>query len=228
MLLRRLIVVIALAAGLSIEAITLAVPALAKGPSQARITGQGLARAIVVSGNGEPGQLSRLATLASQTGLFNALFGAGGTLPTLAPLRTAPTPASLGPRYVVTYTVPGVPSPSHRFGRIRQDVYPRAADGPVIYTPPGQRGFGGPLQVAGWLKARPRLTKILAALGVPPRTVQRPARRTGQSRPAAAHRPGAQNLAWLIASIVAVAAAALTATALWLRRRKPAIVRSSS
>src|SRR5262249_50963447 len=38
-MLRRLIVVTALAAGMSIAAITLASPALAKGPSQARFTG---------------------------------------------------------------------------------------------------------------------------------------------------------------------------------------------
>ena len=48
-MLRRLIVLTALAAGMSIAtAMTLATPALAKGPSQARITGPGLASAIVV------------------------------------------------------------------------------------------------------------------------------------------------------------------------------------
>ena len=50
-MLRRLIAVSALAAGMSIvAAMTLATPAFAKGPSQARITGPWLARAIVVSG----------------------------------------------------------------------------------------------------------------------------------------------------------------------------------
>src|SRR6516165_5383818 len=97
---RRLIVVTALAAGMSIAAvITLATPALAKGPSQARITGPGLTRAIVVSGAGEgtppagnprprvtrangglgAGGAPRPAPAAvarGQTGLFTVLFGA--------------------------------------------------------------------------------------------------------------------------------------------------------
>ena len=89
-------------------AMTLATPALAKGPSQARITGPGLARAIVVSGNGEPGEQGRLASLAEQTGLFTVMFGAGVSGPAPARLHTAPPGASLGPRYTVVYTVPGV------------------------------------------------------------------------------------------------------------------------
>src|SRR5438876_964438 len=81
----------------------LAAPALAKGPSQARITGPGLAHAIVVTGSGEPGQLGRLSTLAEQTGLFTALFGTNASVPPQTPprLRTAPPKASLGPRYTI-------------------------------------------------------------------------------------------------------------------------------
>ena len=52
-MLRRLTVVTALAAGMSLAAaLMLATPALAKGPSQARITGPGLARSHPVTGNG--------------------------------------------------------------------------------------------------------------------------------------------------------------------------------
>lgn len=145
-MLRRLIVVTALAAGMSIAVITLATPALAKGPSQARITGPGLARAIVVSGAGEPGQQGMLAVLAGQTGLFTVLFGADASVTSQppTPLRPQPPKASLGPRYTITYTVPGeYPLPGKQFGQIRQDLYPRAAGGPVIFTPPRQPG--GPL-----------------------------------------------------------------------------------
>jgi hypothetical protein len=142
-MLRRLIAVIALAAGMSTAALTLAAPALAKGPSQASITGPGLAHAIVVSGNGEPGMLSKLATLAGQTSLFTVMFGAGGNVPAPVRPRTPLPRASLGPRYTVTYTVPGVtPQPGEQFGRIRQDLYPLAAGGPVIYTPPGSPASG--------------------------------------------------------------------------------------
>jgi hypothetical protein len=170
-MLRRLIVLTALAAGMSIAAaMTLATSALAKGPSQARITGPGLAHAIVLSGGGEPGQQGRLATLAEQTSLFTVLFGAGGSVPAPARLRTPPPKASLGPRYTVIYTVPGViPEPGEDFGRIRQDLYPRAADGPLIYTPPGQSGFGQALQATGWLRGSPQLTRTLAHLGASPR-----------------------------------------------------------
>src|SRR6516165_4577594 len=124
LMMRRLIVVTAFAAGISIAAaITLATPALAKGPSQARITGPGLVHAIVVSGEGEPGQQGRLATLAGLTGLFTVLFGPGAGVPAQTPTRLPPPPkASLGPPYTVIYTVPGVtPQPGEQFGQVRQE-----------------------------------------------------------------------------------------------------------
>ena len=221
-MLRRLFVLTALAAGMCIAAaITLAAPALAKGASQARITGPGLAHAIVVSGNGEPGQPGRLGTLAVQTGLFIVLFGANaGVLPqTPKQLRTPPPEASLGPRYTITYTVPGVtPRPGEQFGRIRQDLYPRAAGGLLVYTPPGQNGFGGLLSVTGWLRASPRLSRTLAQLGIsPPAGTPAPA-----AHLVAAQQAGSRAVSWLIASAAAIAAAALAGTVLLLRHRKPA------
>ena len=231
-MLRRLIAVTAATAGLSAAAaIVLAMPALAKGPSQASITGPGLARPIVLSGNGEPGEQGPLAVLAGQTGLFDALFGAGAIAPTppMGQLRTPPSAAVLGPRYTVIYTVPGVtPQPGEQFGRIRQDLYPGAAGGPVIYTPSGQNGFSQPLQVTGWLRAGPQLARILARLGVrlPPATRAAPRTRPPAARPAAAHHTGSRTLAWLIAAVLGIAAAALAGTA-WRHRRKPAIVPDS-
>ncbi len=227
-MLRRLIVVTALAAGMSVAAaISLATPALAKGPSEASITGPGLTRAIVVSGNGEPGEQGTLAVLAGQTGLFTAMFGGDASVPaqTPAPLRTPPPKAALGPRYTVTYTVPGVtPQPGEQAGRIRQDLYPGAAGGPVIYTPPGQDGFGQPLQVTGWFRASPQLTRTLAQLGVPvrPATPAAPRPHPPAAHPAAAHQTGSHTLAWLIAAAVAIAAAALAGTALRRRHRTAA------
>jgi hypothetical protein len=225
-MLRRLIVVTALAAALTIAAVTLATAALAKGPSQARITGPGLAHAIVVSGDGEPGQQGRLATLAGQTSLFTVLFGAGGSIPAPARPRTPPPNASLGPRYTIIYTVPGVPpQPGQQAGRIRQDLYPHAAGGPVIYTPPGQRGFGQALQATGWLRGSPQLTHTLTQLGVPPRPGTQAAQQAHLSpttHPAAAHQAGSRTPGWLIASAAAIAAAALAGTALRLHHRNPA------
>jgi len=228
-MLRRLIAVTALAIGMSVAAaVTLAAPALAKGPSQASITGPGLTHAIVVSGDGEPGQPGRLATLAGQTYLFTVLFGAGGSVPAPVQPRTPLPKASLGPRYTVTYTVPGVTSGSgQQAGRIRQDLYPRAAGGPVIYTPPGQAGFGQPLQVTGWLRGSPGLTRTLARLGVPPRPAPQAARQThlpSSAHPAAVHPASSGTIAWLIVSAAAIAAATAGA-ALWRHRRRPATAR---
>src|SRR5215813_4626928 len=142
-MLRRPLIVTALAAGITIVAITVATPALAKGPTEARITGPGLAHAVVVSGNGEPGQQGKLAALAEQTYLFTLLFGPGGSVPAPTMLPSPPSAAMLGPRYVLTYKVPGVTTQANeQVERIREDLYPRAAGGPVIYAPPGQRGFG--------------------------------------------------------------------------------------
>jgi LPXTG-motif cell wall-anchored protein len=226
-MLRRPIVITVVAGGVSVAAVSLATPALAKGPSQASITGPGLVRAIVVSGEGEPGQQGTLAVLAGQTGLFTALFGADitGIPETPTSLRTPPPKAALGPRYTISYTVPGVtPQPGEQFGRIRQDLYPDAAGGPVIYTPPGQDGFSQPLQVTGWLRASPLLTRTLTQLGIPlrPVTPASPPTRPSAVPPAAAHQTGSQALAWLIAAAVAIGAAAL-AGAVLRRRRKPAI-----
>ena len=233
-MLRRLIVVTTLAGSISVAAaISLATPALAKGPSQASITGPGLAHAIIVSGSGEPGQQGKLALLAGQTGLFTVMFGADASVPPQTPpvLRAPPPKASLGPRYTVSYTVPGVtPQPGEQFGQIVQDLYPDAVGGPVIYTPPGQDGFGQPLQVTGWLRASPQLTRTLAQLGIRPRpgpAAAPPTRLPAAAPPAPAHQAGWRTLAWLIASAVAIAVAALACTALWLRHRKPATMHDS-
>jgi len=227
-MLRRLVVLTALAAGMSIAAaITLAAPALAKGPSQARITGAGLAHAIVVSGNGEPGQPGMLTTLALQTRLFSVMFGPNAPVP--PQLRTPPK-ASLGPRYTIIYSVFGQYAlPGKQFGQIRQDLYPRAAGGPVIYTPPRQPG--GPVPVSGWFRAGRHLPRTLAKLGVPsqpgtPTALQTRLRPAGH--PAAAQQPSSRTPAWLIASAAAIAAAALAGTALWLRHRKPSAVGDSA
>lgn len=135
-MLRRLIALTALAAGMSIAAaITLATPALAKGPSQARITGPGLTHATVVSGNGEPGQEGKLSTLAVQTGLFFVLFGPNAGAP--PQLRTPSPKGSLGPQYTIIYTVPGgiTSHPDEQFGQIRQDLLPTGGRRPArLYT----------------------------------------------------------------------------------------------
>jgi hypothetical protein len=228
-MLRRLTAITALAAAMSFAAaIMLATPALAKGPSQARISGPGLAHTIVISGDGEPGQPGMLATLALQTRLFSVMFGPNAPVP--PQLRTPPPTASLGPRYTIIYTVFGeYTRPGEQFGHIRQDLYPHAAGGPVIYTPPRQPG--GPLPVFGWFRASRHLPRTLAKLGVPPRPGTQAASQTRlrpAAHPAAAQQAGSPALGWLIASAAAIAAAALVGAGLWLRHRKPATVQDSA
>ncbi|HEY7277062.1 MAG TPA: hypothetical protein VH594_13920 [Trebonia sp.] len=221
---RRFIVLTLLSAGTAL-AVTAAVatPALAKGATQANITGPGLTRPLTVSAQGEalPGEGDTLSSLAEQTGLFTVLFGSGdGTPGEPSALRTPPTAASLGPKYTITYTVPGVtPRPGQANGQIRQNLYPRAVGGPVIYTPPGQQGFGQPLQASGWLRGTPRLTVTLTRLGVPVGASQPSTPRPAAPVPSAAPKPaGATAPAWLIATIVSAVAVAIAGTILWLRR----------
>lgn len=238
-MLRTFIVLTSLAAGTAI-AVTAAVatPALAKGATQASITGPGLARPVTVSAQGEalPGQVDPLSSLAMQTGLFAVLFGLdSGTPDQPSPLRTPPAADSLGPKYTITYTVPGVtPAPGQTDGQIRQDLFPRAAGGPVIYTLPGQQGFGQPVQATGWLRGTPQLTATLTRLGVPAGASlpSAPAAAPVQAAPVPAAAPKPDDTtapAWLIATIVSAVAIAIAGTALWLRRRsRPATDRPAA
>lgn len=181
-MLRRL-AVSGLATGIGLVlALVTAGPALAKGATRAVIAGPGLARPIVVADAGEPGQSGTLATLAEQSGLFIVLFGPSVSGPATT-LRSPPLQAALGPRYTVTYTVPGVePQPGQTYGRIRQRLYPYAVGGPLTYTPPGQHGFGQPLHATGWLRADPELVRTLARLGVPGKSTTEPVRPVTGSR----------------------------------------------
>jgi hypothetical protein len=222
---RRFIALTSLAAGAAIAiTVALATPALAKGTTQASITGPGLARPVTVSvaatSEALPEQGDALSSLADQTGLFTVLFGpnigdvARPDMPSR--LRTPPAAVTLGPKYTVTYTVPGTtPAPGQARDQIRQYLYPRAAGGPVIYTLPGQQGFGQPLQATEWLRGAPQLTATLTRLGIP----------AGASLPAtpalaAAPKPNDTTApAWLIATITSAAAIVIVGAALWLRRR---------
>jgi len=222
-MLRRLTIASALAVGMCITFVmTLVTPALAKGPTQARITGPGLARGIVISGNGEPGQLSKLAMLATRTNLYAVLFGPGGSIQAPVRLRIPPPAASIGPRYTITYTLPGAtPQGTVKLGRIRQDLYPLAAGGPLIYTPSGQIGFGQPLRIPGWIRASTRLTRTLSKLGVPLRQMQE------QRTHASAAHAGSTSM-WLIGSAAAIAAVALAGAAWRLRHGRPAADRAGA
>lgn len=135
-----------------------AATASAKGPTEARITGPGLGEPIVLSGYGESGDSSPLAVLTMKGGFFPATFG---EVPD--PMLPEKPPGELGPRYSVTYTVPGPTSEAH----IEQLLFPYAEPGPVLYTPADQPIFEGARTRGGWFRAAPRLRAALVRAGLP-------------------------------------------------------------
>ena len=139
--------------------LVLPVVAEAKGPSEATVSGPGLDEALSFRGAGEPGTGSSLATLAEASGFFPAMFGQ-----TPDPMLGARPKGDLGPRYTVTYRVPG---PSGSESTIRQHLYPYARGGPVTYTPPGQSFFDGQRTSGGWFQGSPALKTVLVEAGLP-------------------------------------------------------------
>ena len=184
-----------------------AVPAQAKGPTQATISGPGLAKSIVVDGMGEPGASDRLAELADGSGLFRFLFGSESGQGTALAQQPA---GALGPKFALSYQVP-----AGELLTIRQDLYPFAAGGPVTYTPPGQRGFTDQPTGSGWYRAPGSFSALLTAL-----CVTAPSPSPASVKVAAAHRTSSPHRSFagpiaLAGALVAV----LLAGGVLLRRR---------
>jgi hypothetical protein len=204
----RAVIVAALAAVL----FALPVAATAKGglPTAATIHGQDLAAPITLRGNAEPYSGTDLAILVQHGGLFAAMFQ-----PEAGPVPNRPS-SDLGARYTVTYLIPlaaGGPA------KLRQDLYPYAAGGPVTYTPAGQLGFGSRLVQAGWWQATPGFRVSLISLGLP----DRPARGAPTPEPARppVSTPRATSAAgWWIAGGT-IAGVLLLGTGTLLLRRRP-------
>src|SRR6266545_4802339 len=133
--------------GTAVLALLLAVVpvALAKGASAATIKGPGLDRPISLRGLGEPGADTKLAKLSDQAGLFVAMLG------------------DLGPRYTITYAVPG----DGGTFTVVQDLYPYAPGGAVTHAQPGQPLWGGQQVVGGWFRGPSTLLPMLVSLGLP-------------------------------------------------------------
>jgi len=146
---RRLIFLLAVA--------TLVVPAtaLGKGPSGATMEGPGGGGGITFSGDEGSGPLGNLT---QQSGWFAAAFAQEPN-----PMLAARPQGDLGPKYTVTYTVPG---PNNDTFVIRQDIYPYASPGPVTYMAPGQPIFDMETP-GGWFQAGPDLKETLVAAGLP-------------------------------------------------------------
>jgi hypothetical protein len=149
---KRLLFLLSVAAALALPA-----TALAKGPSEARITGPGLAKAIKISGQEVDG--SPIMNLADAAGFFPAAFGQ-----TPNPMSSAPPKSTLGPRYSLDYVVPGGNLSNFK---IHQDLYPYAKSGGWTHTPAGQPIFGIEGGTHGGWFHDARLKGILVARGLP-------------------------------------------------------------
>jgi len=139
----------------AIAALALPAAALAKGPSEAAITGPGLAKAITIVGAEVEG--SPLMSFAEQAGFFPAAFGQQPD-----PMLPGKPKGALGPKYRIEYKVPGG---NNETFQISQDVYPYASPSAVTYMPSGQRIFDSTTQ-GGWFES-PQLKDTLIAAGLP-------------------------------------------------------------
>jgi len=160
---RPLLLVLALLGALLLPGI-----ATAKGPSDASITGPGLSSPLTISGGGESGS-TPLGRLADWGGFFIQAFGQSPN-----PLLPARPAVSLGPRYDVTYVVPG-PSTDE----LRQQLYPYAAGGVYTYMEPNQKFWGDQSTRGGWYRANSGLRSVLVKAGLPRKspTAQRSSRK---------------------------------------------------
>lgn len=193
---RKLVVALACA--------TLVAPAAAaaKGPSAATVQGDGLdggGMGFTSGRGGDPSSGSPLARLTEGAGLFPAVFGQ-----TPSPMEPGRPKGDLGPRYTITYTVPGG---SGTVFRIRQDLYPYAAGGAVTYTAPGQPIFDSKT-AGGWFLALPDLKPLLVEHGLP------------ATRPAGSGGSG-YALSWPAAGLSVLLVALLGGLALVALRRRP-------
>ena len=186
-----------LAAVIALVAALTATSALAKGASEATITGPGLGAGITLAGEGEFGG-ERLMQLAEAAGFFPALF-----ITTPNPMRTARPAGELGPPYTIAYQLPG---PDGQPDDLRQDLYPYAEPEPVTFVKSGEPYWGTEETVGGWYVAGSTLKEQLVALGLP------------QLPPTD---DGASDVPWPALGAGALIVVALAGVALFLLRTRP-------
>jgi hypothetical protein len=192
----KLRLTVALAAAV---AIAFPAAALAKGASEATISGPGLEGGGIhlMSGGGDPASGSPLGRLTEYAGYFPATFG---QVPDPM-LRHRPR-GTLGPKYSIVWTVPG---PNGDTAKLHQDLYPYAQPGPLTYMRPGQSFFGDQRTHGGWFAAPAEIKSTLAGAGLP---VRPPGRDSG----------GGSTLAWGLVG-AGVLLSLVFATYVLLRRR---------
>jgi hypothetical protein len=180
----------------AVVALALPTAAVAKGPSGASIDGPGSGGGLTFSGDGESSG-TILGTLTEQTGFFPAIFGQ-----TPDPMQKDRPKGDLGPKYTITWTVPG---PNGKTDRLHQDVYPYATP-PVTYMEPGLQFFGEMKTHGGWFRSEEGLKQTLVSAGLP------------QSAPSSSSSDSSFFSAGLLSLLGAALLLAMT-TAIVMRRR---------
>jgi MYXO-CTERM domain-containing protein len=176
-------------------ALALASVAQAKGPDYALISGPGISGSLRIDGDGEGAAQTPLGALVTYGGYASQVFGHHPKDPTL---RARPA-GTLGPRYLVVYSVP---TPTGRRS-IEADLYPFATPRPLTHMRPGQQFFGLIRTHGGWYIAKPGLRRTLIDAGL---LTSGPSDRTTAWR-------------WIGVSAGALLALLAIAAALLLRRR---------
>jgi hypothetical protein len=140
---------------------SLAWPALAaaKGPTAATMSGPGINGSRHFGGDSEGGTGTPLGALTIGGGFFPQAFGQQPD-PTLA----ARPEGDLGPRYEITYKLPG----QGESATLRQDYYPYAKPVPLTHMKPGQTFWDGQRAHGGWFRADSSLRRQLGLPAQPP------------------------------------------------------------
>jgi hypothetical protein len=131
--------------------------AAAKGPESASISGTGV-NSLAVRGQGEMGPGTPLGALVDLGGYFPQMFG---QVPDLT-LKAQPK-GTLGPRYLVTYVVPG---PNGIKSRVVQELYPYAKPVPLTHMK-RQVFWKSQTTHGGWFRASADLKRALVRAGLP-------------------------------------------------------------
>ena len=190
---------------LMVSAAALVVPATAaaKGPSAANVNGPGTGGGISIGGGGgDPSAGTPLGNLTLNAGFFPAMFRQ-----TPDPMLDGRPHGALGPKYTITWTVPGPNGDS----TVKQDLYPYAQAGAVTYMKPGQTFWDRERTHGGWFAGGAALKQTLIAAGLP----RTPPASTGDGWFA----PSSVGM-WVAFAAVLIAAAA--AATIVRRRARPA------
>lgn len=121
------------------------------------MSGPGISGNRHLGGDSEGGPGTPLGALTVAGGFFPQVFGQEPD-----PTRTSRPQGDLGPRYRITYVMPG----PREAAILRQDFYPYAESGPLTYMAPGQTFWGGQRTHGGWFAAD---WSVRRKLGLPAR-----------------------------------------------------------